>query len=77
MLILNLILGAAEKSSKHGEENRIQNLMAVIRERMKMQERNKPEIFETVKYALSDHTVTVKFPFSYFLLVNFKFTNKA
>ncbi|EJD74247.1 phorbol ester/diacylglycerol-binding protein unc-13, variant [Loa loa] len=40
---------AAEKSSKHGEGNRTQNLMAVIRERMKIQERDKPEIFDTVR----------------------------
>ncbi|VDL68763.1 unnamed protein product [Nippostrongylus brasiliensis] len=41
--------GAAEKSSKHGEGERIQSLVAVIRDRMKIQEKNKPEIFETIR----------------------------
>ncbi|CAG9530531.1 unnamed protein product [Cercopithifilaria johnstoni] len=44
---------AAEKSSKHGEGNRTQNLMAVIRERMKAQERNKSEVFETIRIIFS------------------------
>uniref|UniRef100_A0A915N3P6 C2 domain-containing protein n=1 Tax=Meloidogyne javanica TaxID=6303 RepID=A0A915N3P6_MELJA len=43
--------GAAEKSSKHGEGDRAQNLIAVIHERMKMQERNKPEIFQRIQEA--------------------------
>ncbi|VDN00307.1 unnamed protein product, partial [Onchocerca ochengi] len=49
LLSADCLQRAAEKSSKHGEGNRTQNLMAVIRERMKMQERDKPEIFETVR----------------------------
>ncbi|VBB34948.1 unnamed protein product, partial [Acanthocheilonema viteae] len=49
---------AAEKSSKHGEGNRTQNLMGVIRERMKMQERNKPEIFETVRIIFNVDSAT-------------------
>ncbi|MCP9260474.1 Protein unc-13 B [Dirofilaria immitis] len=49
LLSADCLQRAAEKSSKHGEGNRTQNLMAVIRERMKMQERDKPEIFDTVR----------------------------
>ena len=44
----NLFIGAAEKSNKHGEGDRAQNLIAVIRDRMKVQERNKPEIFKRI-----------------------------
>ncbi|KIH51140.1 hypothetical protein ANCDUO_18776 [Ancylostoma duodenale] len=44
-----LPLGAAEKSSKHGEGERIQSLVAVVCDRMKIQEKNKPEIFETIR----------------------------
>ena len=49
--IQTILLGAAEKSSKHGEGDRAQNLIAVIHERMKMQERNKPEIFQRIQEA--------------------------
>ncbi|CEF67460.1 Unc-13 [Strongyloides ratti] len=47
---------AAEKSSKHGEAGKAQNLMAIIRDRMKIQERNKPEIFKIIKctFGMSD-----------------------
>ena len=41
--------GAAEKSNKHGEGDRAQNLVAVIRERMKVQELNKPEVFTMIR----------------------------
>uniref|UniRef100_A0A183CKV7 C2 domain-containing protein n=1 Tax=Globodera pallida TaxID=36090 RepID=A0A183CKV7_GLOPA len=50
---------AAEKSNKHGEGDRVQNLIAVIRDdRMKAQERNKPETFGRIanSFGVDDKT---------------------
>jgi len=51
LLVISVVtdLGGAEKSLKQNYEEGMNNIMMVMKERMKIREHNKPEIFELVR----------------------------
>ena len=48
-------LGAAEKSTKNGSDDKTNNIINAMREQMLTRERENPEIFELIRLDKCDH----------------------